>query len=172
MAFSKYNYLRITIKARLLSWNICYIHLFTGIGITTTMDAEDCAVLNMLAKNEAPQAKNTGSATTVPASEDYQLHGTSLYHFVSWQYTIYFIVSSTSPPVSPVVHQHLKRKENATPGHIVDLVVTEMKELALDELALRDSQNKQSRSADNHSSDDKTNYYQSKYPNIPAHRYE
>lgn len=41
----------------------------------TTMDADDCAVLNLLAKTEAPVPVNTASANTDPGTEDYKLNG-------------------------------------------------------------------------------------------------
>ena len=39
------------------------------------MDPDDHAVLNLLAKSEAPTAQNSGSATTDAYAEDYLLHG-------------------------------------------------------------------------------------------------
>ena len=41
----------------------------------TTMDADDCAVLNMLARSEAPAPQNTASSKTEPTVEDYKLSG-------------------------------------------------------------------------------------------------
>ena len=41
----------------------------------TTMDADDCAVLNMLARSEAPAPQNTASSKTEPVVEDYKLSG-------------------------------------------------------------------------------------------------
>ena len=50
-------------------------HLFNLAMGVTTMDADDCAVLNMLARSEAPAPQNTASSKTEPTVEDYKLSG-------------------------------------------------------------------------------------------------
>lgn len=61
-------------------WVMCKIvivQMITAMGVTT-MDADDCAVLNMLARAEAPAPQNTGSANVEPGVEDYKLAGMCL----------------------------------------------------------------------------------------------
>lgn len=121
---------------------VCRRRVFclSGRGVTM-MDADDCAVLNFLTGEQSSTNGITPSA--VPAAEDYQLKGEN-------DLSINVIV------------------------HTMDYSVIELKELAEEELSSRDTKlhSKQVKSVriDDRFTEDKTQYYQSKYPNIPAHR--
>ena len=65
--------------------------LTAGIVGATTMDAEDHAVLNLLATRDGPPTQNTGSAVTQPNVEDYQLNGWYNDHWLLVCHTLTFM---------------------------------------------------------------------------------